>query len=105
MQLAQAVERNSQTISAYGRYCSEMHQGIGENRSMINADREAASTTRVEVSRVRKEISELDKYMDSNNTAIDERFIELEADNANKTTTIAEFTKTLTEAYRTFYEE
>ena len=103
MQLAQAVERNSQTISAYGRYCSEMHQGIGENRSMINADREAASTTQVEVSRVRKDVSEIDKCMESNNTAIDERFIVLETDSVNKSKTLAEFTKTLTDAYRTVY--
>jgi hypothetical protein len=105
MQLAQAVERSSQTISAYGRYCSEMHQGIGENRNMINADREAASTTRVEVSRLRRDVSEINECMEFNNSAINERFIVLEKDSATKTTTLAAFTKTLTEAYRTVYEE
>jgi hypothetical protein len=82
-----------------------MHQGIGENRSMINTDREAASTTRVDVSRIRRDVSELNGCMESNNTAIDERFIVLENDNSNKSTTLAEFTKTLTDAYRTVYEE
>jgi hypothetical protein len=89
MQLASAVERNSQTLSAYGRYCAEMHQGISDNRNMITTDREAASTTRVDVSRVRRDVSDLNECMESNNTAIDERFIVLETDNANKTTTLA----------------
>ena len=104
MELAQAIERNTQTISAYGRYCAEMHQGIGENRDMINADRKAASTTRVEVSGIRREVTELTECMDSNNTAIDERFIVLEQDSATKSSTLAEFTKNVTEAYRTVYE-
>jgi hypothetical protein len=105
MQLAQAVERNSQTISAYGRYCAEMHQGIGDNRNMINTDRAAASTTRVEVSRIQRDVTEINECMESNNSAIDERFIVLENDSVNKTTTLAAFTKTLTDAYRTVFDE
>jgi hypothetical protein len=48
------VERNSFTLQEYGRYCSEMHKGISDNRTMICADRQAASTTRVEVSKLVK---------------------------------------------------
>ena len=105
MQLAQAVERNSQTISAYGRYCAEMHQGIGDNRTMINTDRAAASTTRVEVSRIRRDVTDLNECMESNNSSIDERFTILETDSTNKSNTLAEFTKTLTDAYRTVFDE
>jgi hypothetical protein len=52
-----------------------MHQGIGENRNMINADREAASTTRVEVSRLQRDVSEINECMEFNNSAINERFM------------------------------
>jgi hypothetical protein len=52
MQIAQAVEKNSATLNAYGRYCSEMHKGISDNRTMITADREAASTTRIALSKL-----------------------------------------------------
>jgi hypothetical protein len=72
---------------------------------MLITDREAASTTRVDVSRIRRDVSKLNECMESNNTAIDERFIVLENDNLNKSTTLADFTKTLTDAYRTVYEE
>ena len=96
MELARAIERNTHTLTAYGRYCAEMHNGIGENRKFINTDREAASTTRVELSRLRKDVTELSECMEHNNPAIDERFIALEKENATKTTQLAEFTKTLT---------
>jgi hypothetical protein len=78
MQIAQAVERNTQTIAAYGRYCAEMHRGISDNRDMITADRNAASKTRVEVAGIRREVTEITECMENNNTAIDERFIVLE---------------------------
>jgi hypothetical protein len=54
MQIAQAVERKSAMLHEYGRYCSEMHKGISDNRTMICADRQAASTTRMEVSKLVK---------------------------------------------------
>jgi hypothetical protein len=96
MELARAIERNTQTLTAYGRYCAEMHQGIGENRKLINTDREAASSTRLEVSTLRKEVTTISECMEFNNPAIDERFTTLEQENATKTTSLAEFTKTLT---------
>ena len=105
MQLASAVERNSQTLSTYGRYCGEMHQGIGDNRNMIITDRAAASTTRVEVSRLQRDVTDLNECMESNNSSIDERFTILETDSTNKSNTLAEFTKTLTDAYRTVFDE
>jgi hypothetical protein len=43
--------------------------------------------------------------MELNNPAIDERFIALEQDSVTNTTSLAAFTKTLTEAYQTVYEE
>jgi hypothetical protein len=52
MQIAQAVEKNSATLNAYGRYCSEMHKGISDNRTMITADREAASATRIALAKL-----------------------------------------------------
>jgi hypothetical protein len=82
-----------------------MHQGISDNRDMINSDRLAASTTRVEVSELRRDVTELSKCMDSNNTAIDERFVIIETDSATKSSTLADFTKKVTEAYKTVYEE
>jgi hypothetical protein len=82
-----------------------MHQGISDNRDMINSDRKAASTTRIEISGIRREVTELAECMDSNNTAIDERFVILETDSATKSSTLADFTKKVTEAYKTVYEE
>jgi hypothetical protein len=72
---------------------------------MINTDRQAASTTRIEVSRIRKDVTEIGECMESNNTVIDERFIVLEQDSAAKSSTLTEFTKKITDAYRTVYEE
>ena len=72
---------------------------------MINTDRQAASTTRIEVSKLQRDVTEIGEYMESNNTAIDERFIVLELDSAAKSSTLAEFTKNITDAYRTVYEE
>jgi hypothetical protein len=105
MELARAIERNTQTLTAYGRYCAEMHNGIGENRKFINTDREAASTTRVEVSKLRKDVTELSECMEHNNPAIDERFTALEQENATKATALEQFTKTLTDAYQAVYKE
>ena len=72
---------------------------------MITADRNAASKTRVEVSGIRREVTELTECMDNNNSAIDERFIVLEKDSATKSSDLAEFTKQITDTYRTVYEE
>ena len=105
MDLARAIERNTQTLTAYGRYCAEMHNGIGENRKFINTDREAASTTRLEVSRIRRDVTELSECMENNNPAIDERFTALEQENATKAKALAEFTKTITDAYQAVYAE
>ena len=72
---------------------------------MITADRNAASKTRVEVSGIRREVTELTECMDNNNSAIDERFIVLEEDSATKSSHLTEFTKQITDTYRTVYEE
>jgi hypothetical protein len=72
---------------------------------MITTDRKAASTTRIEISGIRREVTEIAECIDNNNTAIDERFSALEQDSATKSSTLAEFTKSITEAYRTVYEE
>jgi uncharacterized coiled-coil protein SlyX len=43
--------------------------------------------------------------MENNNPAIDERFIALEQENATKAKALAEFTKTITDAYQAVYAE
>jgi len=85
MQIAQAVERNTSMLQEYGRYCSEMHKGISDNRTMICADREAASATRVQVAKLVKQgnqadegITQLSGCLELNFGEIDNRFVVLE---------------------------
>jgi hypothetical protein len=82
-----------------------MHQGIGDNRNMITADREAASSTRLAVSQLRREVTEISEHIENNNTAISERFIVVETANATTQSNLAAITKNLTEAYKTVYDE
>jgi hypothetical protein len=72
------VEKNSATLNAYGRYCSEMHKGISDNRTMITADREAASSTRIALSKLQEEVNHNGNCMGVNNEAIYERFEQIE---------------------------
>jgi hypothetical protein len=72
---------------------------------MITSDRQAASTTRIEVSKLLSDVTKISDYMDSNNTAIHDRFTVLEQDSTAKASAIAEFSKTITEAYRKVSEE
>ena len=72
---------------------------------MINADREAASTTRVEVSKLRRDVTEISEHMENNNTAITEHFIVVETASATTSSNFTDFTKNITEAYRTVYED
>ena len=72
-------------LQEYGRYCSEMHKYISDNRTMICADRDAASATRVQVSKLVTQgniadegITQLSGCMELNLGEIDTRFGVLE---------------------------
>ena len=97
--MAQAVEKISATLTAYGRYCSEMHKGISDNRTMITADREAASATRIALSKLQEEVTHNGNCMGLNNDEIFERFELIEQARDKETAQLEEFTKNLTDQY------
>jgi hypothetical protein len=106
------VEKNTYTLTEYGRYCSELHKGISDNRTMIIADREAASTTRVEVSKlktsanaVEEELAQLNSCIEFNHNLYDARFDHFEKTNNEETEQLEKFTKTLSDQYREVYTE
>ena len=86
MQIATAVEKNTFTLTEYGRYCSEMHKGISDNRTMIIADREAASTTRITLSKLSEEVNHNGNCMGINHEEIYNRFESLEKVRMEETT-------------------
>jgi hypothetical protein len=97
MQIAVAVEKNSHTLSEYGRYCSEMHKGISDNRTMIIADREAASVTRTTLAKLDEEVKHNGHCMETNNDEIYERFEAIEKARNEETIQLEQFTKSLTD--------
>ena len=105
MQIARAVEQNTHTLTEYGRYCSEMHKGISDNRTMIIADREAASITRVTLSKLEEEVTHNGHCMETNNEEIYERLGDIEKAKLDETKQLQEFTKSLTDQYRVVFDE
>jgi hypothetical protein len=71
---------------------------------MIIADREAASTTRIEVSKlvknanaVEEELTQLNKCIEYNHDLMDARLDQMEQANNTETEQLVKFTKTLTD--------
>lgn len=85
--------------------CSEMHTGISDNRAMINDEKEAASSTRVQISTAQADIAVLTDTLKGYIEETAEKLFTMDTENKEQANKLAEFAETVVEQYRQVFEE